>query len=80
MISDACTEMGFFPSNQCERAESCADPGWAGGSWPSSRGVHGKLTLMGERNGEWVWQLLKGSRFAQIMLAGDDSVVVFFFF
>lgn len=39
--------------------------------------MHGKLTWVGERNGEWLWQLLKDTHFAQIMLVVDDSTFFF---
>lgn len=71
MISDACSEMGLFPYNQWERGQSGAG---VGGAWRGARGVHGKLTLVGERNGERVWQPLKDSHFTQIMLVVDDCI------
>lgn len=46
----------------------------AGGAWQGARGVHGKLTRVGERNGERVWQPLKDSHFAQIMLVVGDCI------
>lgn len=37
-------------------------------------GVHGKLTRVGERNGERAWQALKDSHFAQIVLVVDGRI------
>lgn len=46
----------------------------AGGAWRGARGVHGKLTRVGERNGERVWQPLKDGHFAQMLLVVDDCI------
>lgn len=54
-----------FSSGQWERGQHGRSLAWR-------QGVHGKLTWVGERNGEQLWQPLKDTHFAQIMLGVYD--------